>query len=212
MEPTWGALAWQLVAALTTLAVLSFLLGDNPVYKVVERLWVGITTGYWTVLLFHTSFYDKVWVPLVEEQRFYYLIPTVLGLLMWLRLAPKMSWISRYALAFYIGISTGVTIPLALKTGVFLQVEGAMRPIEASWGGLNYALALVGVICSLSYFFFSKAHTGVFGGMSKIGIYTLMVGFGAGFGLTVMGRVALLVQRVIFLRDFIVAVWGRLLG
>ena len=209
MEPTWGTLAWQAIAALTTLAIFSFLLGDNPFYKFVERLWVGVSTGYWTMLLFHTGFHDKVWVPIVDEHRFYYLIPTALGVLMWLRMSPKLGWVSRYALAFYIGISTGIFIPLALKTGVFLQVEGAMRPVEATWSGLNYVLAMVGLICSLSYFFFSKEHKGVFGGVSQVGIYTLMVGFGAGFGLTVMGRVALLVQRVLFLRDFAVALWGK---
>ncbi|MFH1740897.1 MAG: hypothetical protein ABIH23_17975, partial [bacterium] len=65
------------------------------------------------------------------------------------------------------------------------------------------------IICSLIYFFFSKPHTGLFGVLSKTGIYTLMVGFGAGFGLTVMGRVALLVQRVIFLRDYVVTLWDK---
>ena len=85
-----------------------------------------------------------------------------------------------------------------------------MRPVELSWAGLNYLLVLVGLICSLCYFFFSKEHKGLFGGMSQVGIYTLMMGFGAGFGLTVMGRVALLVQRVIFLRDFAVSLWGKL--
>ncbi len=161
------------------------------------------------MVLFHSGFRDKVWVPIVEEHRFYYLIPTALGVLMWLRLSPKLGWVSRYALAFYIGIATGITIPLTLKSGVFLQVEGAMRPVELSWAGLNYILAMVGLICALSYFFFSKAHKGLFGGVSQVGIYTLMVGFGAGFGLTVMGRVALLVQRVLFLRDFAAALWSR---
>jgi len=52
-------------------------------------------------------------------------------------------------------------------------------------------------------------HKGVLGVTSKIGIYTLMIGFGAGFGLTVMGRVALLVQRVTFLRDYGVGLFSR---
>ena len=149
MAPTWTELAWQSVAALTTLAIFSFLLGDNPVYKFVERLWVGISTGYWTMLLFHTSFKDKVLTPLFVEGRWYYLLPTALGLLMWTRLSPRHGWISRYALAFYIGISTGIFIPLALKTGVFLQVEAAMKPVDMSWAGLNSVLVLVGLTCSL---------------------------------------------------------------
>ena len=211
MDATWGDLAWQTLAALVTLAIFSFLLGDNPVYKLAERFWVGITTGYWTMLLYHTSFYDKVWTPLVSQHQWTYLIPTALGLLMWFRLSPKLAWVSRYALAFYIGISTGIFIPLAFKTGVFLQVEGAVRPIGADWAGVNFVIGTVGLLCSLSYFFFSRPHKGAFGVVSNIGIYTLMIGFGAGFGLTVMGRVALLVQRVIFLREYILALAHKLL-
>jgi hypothetical protein len=209
-EPTWNLLAWQGLAALVTLAIFSFLAGDNPVYKFAERLWVGVTTGYWTMLLFHTSFYDKVWVPIVQQAQWHYLIPTALGILMWFRLSPRLGWLSRFALAFYIGISTGVFIPLAFKTGVFLQVEGTIRPLAATGAGLNYLLTLIGLICSLGYFFFSKPHTGVYAAASRIGIYTLMVGFGAGFGLTVMGRVALLAQRVVFLRDYFAAIGGKL--
>ena len=213
MQPISGLdLAWQALAALTTLAIFSFLLGDNPVYKFVERLWVGVSTGYFTMLIFHTSFIDKVWDPLVHQHLWRYLFPAALGILMWFRLSPKLGWLSRYALAFYIGISTGVGIPLAFKAGILLQAEGAMRPLHANVAGINYLLLLIGFICSMSYFFFSKPHTGVFGGISKVGIYTLMVGFGAGFGLTVMGRVALLVQRVIFLRGFVIHLAQKLTG
>ncbi len=207
--PATADLIWQGAAALMTLAIFSFLFGDNPVYKFAERLWVGISTGYWTMLLFHTSFMDKVWDTLVVQHRFLYLIPTALGILMWFRLSAKWGWLSRFSLAFYIGISTGVFIPLAFKTSIFLQVEGTVRPITPSVAGFNFALVLIGFICSLAYFFFSRPHRGAFGVLSKAGIYTLMVGFGAGFGLTVMGRVALLVQRVIFLRDYAVTLSGR---
>jgi len=210
VEPTVTDLLWHGVAALMTLAIFSFLLGDNPVYKLAERLWVGVSTGYWTMLLYHTSFRDKVWDPIVLQGQFLYIIPALMGILMWFRLSPKLGWLSRYALAFYIGISTGVFIPLTFKTQIFLQVEGTVRPIQGSLAGLNYILVLAGFVCSLAYFFFSKPHKGAFGVMSKMGIYTLMVGFGAGFGLTVMGRVALLVQRVIFLRDYVETVAGRL--
>ena len=210
MEATWGNLAWQGLAALLTLAVFSFLFGDNPIYKFAERLWVGVSTGYWTMLLYHQGFRDKVLLPIFERGQIYYLIPVVLGILMWFRLSPKLGYLSRYALAFYVGISTGIYIPLAFRTAIFLQVEATVRPLEATWAGINFGLALIGVICSLIYFFFSKPHEGAFGVLSKTGIYTLMIGFGAGFGLTVMGRVALLVQRVLFLRDYVLALSGKL--
>lgn len=210
MEPTWGTLAWQGLAAVITLGILSFLAGDNPFYKLVERLWVGVTTGYYAMLLFHTAFKDKIWTNIVVQHEWWYLIPTILGLLMWFRLSRKRAWISRYALAFYIGISTGVLVPLEFKQKIFLQLEGAMQPVTFDLTGLWTVVSLVGLVCSLSYFFFSRPHSGVLGGMSRVGIFTLMIGFGAGFGLTVMGRVALIVQRVIFLRDYSIDLFGKI--
>jgi hypothetical protein len=206
-------LMWNGLGALITLAIFSFLFKDNVVYKFVERLWVGVTTGYWTMLLFHTSFTDKVWVPLTQNfsTQWIYLFPVILGLLMWFRMSRKYGFLARYALAFYIGISTGVFIPLAIKTAILFQLQGTIRPIDGSLSGIMFAVAFIGVLCSLSYFFFSREHKGILGVSSKIGIYTLMIGFGAGFGLTVMGRIALLVQRVTFLRDYSVELFGSFL-
>ncbi|MFQ5500167.1 MAG: hypothetical protein ACE5FH_10905, partial [Candidatus Zixiibacteriota bacterium] len=58
---------------------------------------------------------------------------------------------------------------------------------------------LIGVITGLVYFFFSKEHTGLFGSASRVGIWVLMITFGASFGYTVMGRISLLVGRLTFL-------------
>ncbi len=64
---------------------------------------------------------------------------------------------------------------------------------------LDNLLLFVGVIMVLIYFFFSLEHRGAVGGMSRLGIWFLMLGFGAAFGYTVMGRVSLLIGRMNFL-------------
>lgn len=55
---------------------------------------------------------------------------------------------------------------------------------------------VIGVICGLIYFFFSFEHKGLFGWTSQIGIYVLMLAFGATFGYTVMARISLLIGRM----------------
>jgi hypothetical protein len=215
-----GQLFWGGVATLVTLAIFSFLYRDNPVFKVVERIWVGVTTGYWTMLLFHTSFTDKVINPIfrhgegpwyaIHKGQWFYLFPVILGVLMWFRLSKRYGFLARYSLAFYIGISTGIFIPLTIKTAILYQLHGTVRAIDPTWTGLMFTVAFIGIICSLSYFFFSREHKGVLGVSSKIGIFTLMIGFGTGFGLTVMGRVALLGQRVSFLHDYVAGLIGTI--
>ena len=57
----------------------------------------------------------------------------------------------------------------------------------------------LGVVTVLVYFFFSAEHKGVVGGVSKIGIWFLMISFGAAFGYTIMGRISILIGRVVYL-------------
>ena len=206
---TTSQIILQGIAAFLTLCIFSFLYKDNPFYKFAERLVAGVATGYWTMLLFYTNFTDKVLTPIFVNAEYVYIIPAFLGILMWARFSKKFAWLSRYSIAFYIGISSGVSIPVSLYTYLFKQLEATIRtPLTFSVAGLNMLLIVIAVLAALIYFFFSTAHKGVFGAASKLGIYVIMIGFGAGFGLTVMGRVALLVQRVIFLKGYITGIFG----
>ncbi len=67
------------------------------------------------------------------------------------------------------------------------------------WELFSAVLIVVGVFCTLTYFFFSVEHRGAIQWTSKIGIGFLMIGFGAAFGNTVMGRLALMIHRFGFL-------------
>jgi hypothetical protein len=197
------------IAAFLTLCIFSFLYKDNPFYKFAERLVAGVATGYWTVLLFHTNFTDKVITPIFHNGQYIYIIPALLGIAMWTRFSKNYSWVSRYSIAFYIGISSGVSIPVAFYTSIFKQLQATIgTPLAFNWAGLNIFLIIIAVISALVYFFFSAAHKGTMGFASRVGIYVIMIGFGAGFGLTVMGRVALLVQRIIFLKGYAIALFG----
>ncbi|HEU4436626.1 MAG TPA: hypothetical protein VFR89_04115, partial [candidate division Zixibacteria bacterium] len=73
---------------------------------------------------------------------------------------------------------------------------------------LTNVVLVVGILTGVIYFFFSKEHKGVFGGAAKVGIWFLMVTFGAAFGLTVMSRMSLLIGRI----DFLLRDWLHWLG
>ena len=196
------------VAAILTLCIFSLLYKDNPFYKFAERLVAGVATGYWTMLLYYTNFQDKVVEPIFQHGQWVYIIPTILGVLMWTRFSKKLAWVSRYPIAIYIGTSAGISITIYMKPYIFKQLEATMIPLSFDMSGLNSLIVAIAVFAALVYFFFSAEHKGVAGSISRLGIYVVMIGFGAGFGLTVMGRIALLVQRVMFLRDYIQALLG----
>ena len=69
------------------------------------------------------------------------------------------------------------------------------------YASFNNILLVLGLLATLVFFFFSTEHEGAVGGVAKVGVYFLMVSFGASYGYTVMARVSLLIGRVMFLLD-----------
>lgn len=192
------------VAAFFTLAIYSFLYKENPIYRLAEHLVVGISLGYTMAITYDITLRPRLIDPLLAGESWVLLIPGILGLLYITRFIPSLAWLSRYPIAFLMGTAMGVGFPLTMKASVLRQLEAAMVPIYSSgmpWHiVLGNLVMILGTLSALIYFFFSKPHKGLFFGTgSKIGIWVIMLGFGATFGFTVMGRISLLIGRVQFL-------------
>jgi hypothetical protein len=187
------------IAAFFTLCIFSFLYKDNPFYKLAESVVVGIAAGYFLMLLYHTGFFPKFINP-IKQGKYWYIIPGILGIAMYFRFSKKFAWISRYPLAFYIGSASGIAIPLTLQTFVFRQLESTIIPVGFTKLELLFnLLVVIMVLCALIYFFFSLEHKGAVGAAANLGIWVIMIGFGASFGYTVMARISLLIGRIQFL-------------
>lgn len=202
------------IAALLTLCILSFLYKDNPFYKFAEHLFVGVSAAYWAVYYYYNILLPNLIQPLFGRGQIILIVPFILGIMMIMRLFPKVGWVSRWPLAFIVGSYSGYNLITYLQSNALEQVRATLVPfiqIE-SWKSFFtnpglitflYAIAIpvvvVGVITGVIYFFFSKEHKGVFGLFAQIGVWFLMIAFGASFGYTVMARISLLIGRVFFL-------------
>jgi hypothetical protein len=197
------------IAAFLTLCVFSFLYKDNPFYRFAEHLFVGAAGGYLLATQYQNVIVPNVIRPLTHGsptiwQIVTVLIPLALGLLMLGRVSVKLASPARWAIAFYVGVYSGIAVPGYLQAQIFAQLSDAVKPFAPGWGAVSSALVLIGFITVLAYFFFSAPHTGLHGISARIGIWFLMIAFGASFGYTVMARVSLLISRVQFLlRDWL---------
>jgi len=125
-----------------------------------------------------------------------YIIPFVLGIFMLLRLVPTLGWLARWAIAYIVGMAAGLRFYGFLNSDVLMQVKAATVDVSGDWWSIfNGLILLIGTLSGLVYFFFSKEQTGMVGKISKVGIYFLMIKFGASFGFAVMGRISLLIGR-----------------
>lgn len=189
------------IMAFLTLALFSFLYKDNPVYKFAEHIFAGLSAGYYVGLIWDTVIVQQLWEPLIAG-KVLLIIPGIMGVLMFGRFSQQYSWISRVSLAFVMGTTSGIFLVTQLHGLVLAQMRSTMRSMAGSDGFADLLLSLViviGVIATLIYFYFSKEHKGILGGTAKVGVWFIMISFGAHFGYTVMGRVSLLIGRVQFL-------------
>lgn len=189
------------LGAALTLCIFSFLYRDNPFYKFAEHLFVGISAGYWATLEWHNVFLPNLWEPLTQEGRLLLLVPFAFGILLFSRFTRRFSWLSRWSMALIIGIYAGIAIVGYGSGDLILQIRANLLPLWTdSWlTSFNNILLTLGVITGLIYFFFSKEHKGALGGAAKVGVWFLMISFGASFGYTVMSRMSLLIGRIYFL-------------
>ena len=214
--------AW--VATGLTLFIFSFLYKDNPLFKLAENLYVGVSVGYTIVKTYDTVIVHLIWKPIVENQEWTLLIPVAIGLLMLTRYVPKAAWLSRYAFAFIVGVGAGLAIPRTVSSFILKQIEDTVRPllmlvpgdgVTFSWNlmnpasSINVIIVLIGVSSVLFYFFFSVEHSGPGKAVARTGVLFLMIAFGAAFGYTVMARMSLLIGRLTDLIEYSDPSYGR---
>lgn len=198
------------IAAGLTIAILSFLYRDNPFYKFAEHLFVGVSAGYWVIYIWAFD----VQPMLVDEflrqvgiEKWLLVIPAVFGLMMMARWVPAAAWVSRWPISFTVGIAAGLALTAQVQGYIIPQIQATLLPMvsigattaETVGQSINNIVILVGVICALLFFYFSREHKGALKVGSKIGVIFLMIGFGASFGYTVMARISLLIGRLTFL-------------
>lgn len=227
MENLWNALYYPRitpetfgiwVSALLTLMVYSYLLGDNPLFRLAEHLFVGSAVGYAAVVACHSVLRTQLILPLAYDFQANWplLIPVVLGLLLLTKARPSIAWVGNSAMALLFGVGAALSIGGALSGTILPQVQAtfvSLSPTHLGGGLVGWGLAVdnlilvVGTIAVLFYFAFNasrdnslaRIRAGFLKPWAGVGRWLIMITFGAIFANTVMARVSLLIGRVQFL-------------
>jgi hypothetical protein len=199
----------------------SVLVGVSAGYGAVVSFWTTIVPNLLGKLF---PAWINTWAmpdlsPVWESFWFMYFLPLVLGVMLLWRLMPRGAWIARWPLAFIIGATAGVRLVGYVQADFLSQIRNSIQSLvvlvpgsdpalvghisvwDSFWASAKVVLLIGGILACLVYFFFSWEHKGAVGKTAKVGIWYLMITFGAAFGYTVMGRIALLAGRLEFLFD-----------
>ena len=154
---------------LLTLMILSYLIGDNPAFRVAVYIFVGVSAGYVGAVAWWQVLYPKVFVPLLSGsflERLLALVPLVLGVLLLMKLSPRTAWLGTPSVAFLVGVGAAVAVGGAVMGTLIPQTQASFtvfNPANAEESLLARlffgAIMLVGTITTLVYFHFGAKAT-----------------------------------------------------
>lgn len=188
------------VGVFITLMVLSFLYKENPFFRVAEYAFIGLASGY-ALAASLRLFVNQALNPILVYGDLTFIVPVLLGALFYAQFSKKYSMLYRIPLSLSIGYGLGIIIWSVFATYFVKQVAASIVPLFTGNALTTFdnVVLVVGTVLSLSYFILHREQKGVWGGLTKIGKYFILAALGAVFGSTVLGRMAIIIQRVQFL-------------
>ena len=213
---------------LFTLLIFSYLLGDNPLFRIAVYIFVGISSGYIAAVVWWQVILPRLITPLITAmisgsiaEKVFMLVPLFGAVLILMKVSSRLAGMGRIAMAFLVGVGAAVTIAGALTGTLIPQTLGTINafdmvaatarnitPVEVIFSG---AFILAGTIFTLIYFHFG-ARPKTDGSMQRFGLIEIFawvgrifigITLGAVFAGVYAAALTALIERIASLINFI---------
>jgi hypothetical protein len=181
-----------IVAFLFTLFIFSYLIGDNPLFRLAVYIFVGVSAGYVAAVAYRQVLWPDLFFPLLTgsiAQKALLVIPLILSALLLTKVSPRLTSLGMPAMALLVGVSaavavggavTGTILPQAAATIDLFDTHAAASVPQLAQMMFNGAWILAGVITTLVYFHFG-AHTTRDGSARRLGLIEIVAFIGSIF-------------------------------
>ena len=158
-----------LVGLILTLMIFSYLIGDNPLFRVAVYIFIGVSSGYAASVVWHQVLVPKLFGALQignPNQLILMIIPLLLCVSLLAKLSPRIAWIGNFAMAVLVGVGAaaaiggallGTLIPQARASMAALDFRSAASGTDAFLGLLEGTVMLAGTVFTLASFHFSAS-------------------------------------------------------
>lgn len=165
----------------------------NPLYSIAEESYIGVGTGLTVVT--NLQYIWRVGIEGVLAGDYILIIGIIIGVMMWARISPQYSYITRLP----VSMTVGTGLALSLRTVIFTGFINQLRPtIQLLFTGtileeIMKLIVIISIVTQMTFFLYTTEVKGIIAASAKIGEYFLYAGFGAIFAQTFMGRLGLFV-------------------
>ncbi|MEL7643307.1 MAG: hypothetical protein AAGU25_04280 [bacterium] len=207
---------WTIAAFILTLMVLSYLIGDNLLFRLAAYIFIGVAAGLVAVLVIYQAILPRMVWPLIygtNQERLLALVPTVLGVLLLFKLSRRLGRLGNAPMAYIAGAGAAIIIGGAVYGTIIGQGSAAVNTLQFAPGS-GYlgrlgesTIILLGTLTSLAYFHFSTRvgvtqpgrRSGVMQAVSGVGQVFISITLGAVYAGVLLAALSALVERILFI-------------
>ncbi len=210
-----------------SLMVYSYLLGDNPLYRIAVHVLVGVGMGYASVVVIYTVLIPQVITPVeqmldggtagIGQPVLLVAMVLVLTILLLLKLSPHTAPWGNLTMGFVMGVGAAVAVSGAVLGTLLPQVSATALSLRPPPGqdDMTYLLAgvvlVAGTITTLLYFHFSAQRMqdettqrpSWIRLSAQVGQVFLMITFGSLYAGALIASLSVLTARVQFYLDWL---------
>lgn len=215
------------ISFIFTIFILSYLIGDNPLFRAAIYIFVGAAAGYVAAIAWHEVLFPAFVQPFLSasvltdpQQMIAVAVPLLGSLLLLFNLSPRLSVLGQLPMAYLVGVGAAVTVGGAILGTLIPQISATFDGfdlISANTSGadtaflfLNGVVVLLGVIGTLAYFQFGATQAAdgavhrnpVVNVVAWIGRVYIAITFGVLFAGVYMAALTALIERMDSIRNF----------
>ena len=211
------------IGLILTLLVLSYLIGDNPLFRFAIYLFIGVSSGYAAFAAWQFVLWPKLFSPFLTQfgninQLILLAVPLVLSLSLLAKLSPRTSWMGNFAMAVLVGVGAATAVGGALMGTLVPQAEAAMNEFDlgSSTGSeifvrlIQATIMFFGTILTLAAFHFttgrapdgSSKKNGFLNGLGQAGRVFISITLGVLFAGVYMASLTAMIERLSSLINF----------
>jgi hypothetical protein len=207
---------------LLTILVFSYLLGDNPFFRLAVHIFIGVSAAYVALVTINNVLIPRLFVPIVagsQGERLLSILLFIPSVFLFLKVTPLRRY-GNWTVAILVGIGAAAAVGGAITGTLFPQILGTINSVDPStfaiYGNtwlqiINGIIVVLGTLSTLIYFHFTTQDVPgradkrllIIENISQIGKVFLSITFGALFAGVFLTALAALVERLSFVWNFL---------
>lgn len=207
------------IGFLLTVMVFSYLIGDNPLFRIAVYLFIGVASGYAAVVVWHYVLVPRLFNQLGDPNGLLLaIVPLILSISLLAKLSPRISWLGNFAMAVLVGVGAATALGGALIGTLIPQAEAAMEAMNSRslLDLVEGGVMLVGTVATLAYFQFgakraadgSVKRNALIEILAWLGRIVIAVTLGVLFAGVYMAALTAMIERLSSLINFVSSLLG----